>query len=352
MPVARKPENKGLPTRWRFTHGAYYYRVPPGNEGGWDGKKLFRLGARLPEAYKIWAERIGRRDKAIITNSQLLERYKLEVIPKKAPKTQIENTKYISKLDHAFGKMGIANTLPRHIYAYYERSPAKTLARRQLALLFHAYTKAVEWGELDRHPFRGQIRLPGEAPRDRYVEDWEIVECLSLKSKRKKGSLNAIGAYIRLKLLTGMSQSDMLRLQPARHFNDEGITIQRHKVLNTSGKKTTYLWTPELREAVRQAKQARPVHISPWLFCNKIGQSYINEVTGSASGWHSMWQRFMDRVLKETEVKERFTEHDLRAKAASDAASLEHARALLSHADSRITERVYRRKPEKVHPIR
>jgi integrase len=50
--------------------------------------------------------------------------------------------------------------------------------------------------------------------------------------------------------------------------------------------------------------------------------------------------RFAQRVLAETEVKERFTEHDLRAKCASDADSLEHARALLSHADSKITERV------------
>lgn len=32
--------------------------------------------------------------------------------------------------------------------------------------------------------------------------------------------------------------------------------------------------------------------------------------------------------------------------------SLEHARALLAHADSRLTERVYRRKPERVKPLR
>lgn len=37
---------------------------------------------------------------------------------------------------------------------------------------------------------------------------------------------------------------------------------------------------------------------------------------------------------------------------ASDAETLEHARALLAHADSRTTERVYRRKPERVKPLR
>jgi hypothetical protein len=56
----------------------------------------------------------------------------------------------------------------------------------------------------------------------------------------------------------------------------------------------------------------------------------------------------MDRVLAETKVKERFTEHDLRAKVGSDAESVEKARALLQHADARTTNRVYRRKPERV----
>jgi hypothetical protein len=51
-----------------------------------------------------------------------------------------------------------------------------------------------------------------------------------------------------------------------------------------------------------------------------------------------MWSRFMDRVLAETKVQERFTEHDLRAKVGSDAASLEKARALLQHADARIVD--------------
>ena len=56
-------------------------------------------------------------------------------------------------------------------------------------------------------------------------------------------------------------------------------------------------------------------------------------------------------MLKEIQVKNPFTEHDLRAKCASDAPSLEHAKALLSHADSKLTDRVYRRKPERVMPV-
>jgi hypothetical protein len=56
--------------------------------------------------------------------------------------------------------------------------------------------------------------------------------------------------------------------------------------------------------------------------------------------------------MTETTVEERFTEHDLRAKCASDATTLEHARQLLANADGKIFQRVYRRKPERIQPLR
>jgi integrase len=122
--------------------------------------------------------------------------------------------------------------------------------------------------------------------------------------------------------------------------------------VNTTGITRTFSWTPDLKTAVDMAIAARPLDIAPWLFCTKHGEGYFNEDTGKPHGWNSMWKRFMKRLLKETKIKERFTEHDLRAKCGSDAESLERARQLLGHADSKITERVYRRKPEMVRPLR
>lgn len=51
----------------------------------------------------------------------------------------------------------------------------------------------------------------------------------------------------------------------------------------------------------------------------------------------------MTRILAETKIPERFTVHDLRGNVGSDPESLEHARQPLGHADSKITEKVYRR---------
>lgn len=353
-PRKRSQENRGLPKRWQLYHGAYYYRVPPGQEHQWDNKKRFLLGKTLPEAYKAWAERMQTPD-AVRTVGGLLDRYALEEAPTKAPKTQAEYARHIKRLSSVFGSMPLTAIRPQHVYLYVDKRKDKkgrkvtTAAHREIEVLSHAYTKAVEWGLLDRHPFKSEVLLKGEKARTRYVEDWEVIEALSLSSRRKRGSVIAIQAYIRIKLVTGLRRSDLLRLR-VQDLREDGIHVQPHKTANTTGKRLIIEWTPDLHKAVDEAKAARPVDISPWLFCNRRGQCYINEAKGTANGWDSMWQRFMERVLSDTKVTERFTEHDLRAKCASDADSLEHAQQLLAHADARLTARVYRRKPERVKP--
>jgi integrase len=167
----------------------------------------------------------------------------------------------------------------------------------------------------------------------------------------KVGSLSTIQAYIRIKMLVGLRLGDLLRLRMA-DITDAGIKVTPRKTANTTGISRTFTWTPDLRAAVDMAIAARPLDIAPWHFCTKTGEGYFDEETGKPNGWNSMWKRFMKRLLKETKIEERFTEHDLRAKCASDAESLERAKQLLGHADSKITERVYRRKPEIVRPLR
>ena len=47
---------------------------------------------------------------------------------------------------------------------------------------------------------------------------------------------------------------------------------------------------------------------------------------GESHGWDNMWQRFIGHEIDETEVENRFTEHKLRAKCASDASTLTQIR--------------------------
>lgn len=360
MPRKRSARNAGLPSRWSHDSGAYYYYVPEGLEAYWDGKRRFRLGATLAEAHRTWAER-AERESNIRTIGQLLDRYEREALKEKEVTTQAHNLIALSWLRKAFAELSLTDMRPRLVYLYVDKRSVKTrnsagklvggrtAALREIEVLSHAFTKAVEWGLIDAHPFKNEVRLKNPTPRDRYVEDWEIDECLSLKSKRQKGSVLAVQAYIRLKISTGMDKKTILTLTRS-DLTDKGIEIARSKVAKSSGKRTIYLWTDELRQIVEQAQAVRP-KISPYLFCNQKGEGYYDEATGRADGWDSIWGRFMDRVLRETKVRERFTDHDLRAKAGSDAETLEDARKLLSHASEATTKKIYRRKGEQVVPL-
>jgi integrase len=356
VPRSRNNENRGYPKSWRFRYDAYYYRVPKGQEHLWNHKKEFRLGSSLGDAAAEWAKRLHAVE-FDATVDALLTRYKLDVIPTKAAATRRGDAHALIHLRKVFGAMRPRDVLPRHIYKYVDTRVTKDGEKSRATGLYeirvfrHVFTKAVEWGILDRHPFKGEVQLRGIQARDRYVEDWEVAEALALKPMRSSGSVRMIQAYIRLKLLIGIRRGDMLRLRMS-DLTDAGIVVRPHKTLNSTSTARIYEWTRALKEAVELAKAARPIDISPWLFCTKHGEGYFDEETGQASGWDSMWQRFMKRLLKDTDVKKRFTEHDLRGKVGSDELSIDRASDLLGHASREITKRHYRRKPVIIKPVR
>lgn len=347
MTRKRNRENLGLPARWVNKHGAYYYLPPVEQRAQWDGKSWFLLGKSLQEAYRAWAERMPVPD-TLPTIGALLDRYLLEVVPNKAPKTRTEHTRAIRTLRGPLGAMSLKDLEPQHVYQYFDKRQAKVAARREIEVLSHAFTKAVEWGAMRAHPFRNEVRLKGTPARTRYVEDWELIQAMSLTSKRTTGSVIMVQAYLRLKLLTGLRKGDLLRLTTSNCHSD-GLHVTPGKTKLSTGKRIIYEWTPDLRAAIDGAIAVRPSK-SSFLFCNRFGRELFDESKGTTKGFDHIWQGFIARVLKETEVTERFTEHDLRAKVGSDAENLERARQLLSHSDARMTEAVYRRKPERIQP--
>jgi len=342
-PKPRREENRGLPARWRFKHGAYYYRVPDDLTELWEGKKEYRLGKSLNEAYRVWATRLDLYADAK-TMAELLDRYALEVIPMKAPKSQELNLIAIRKLKPVFGHMPITAVKPIHVYQYRDKRgrDGKKAANHDIEVLSHAFTKAIEWGLCENHPIKGKVRKFSTPPRRRYIEDWEIEEALKVASP-------FIKAYIRLKLLTGLRRGDMLSIKMS-DLKEDGIHVTPRKTAHSSGKKLIIEWSDELRASIEEITRLRKKIYSIWLFHTNKGQPYIKP-DASANGFDSIWGRFMDKVLTRTSVTERFTEHDLRAKVASDTES-EHARQLLGHSNIEITERIYRRKAELVKPLK
>jgi len=354
-PKKRNKENNPLPKGWRFRYGTYWYRVPPGLEREWDNKKEFRLGKSLAEAYKVWAERIQPDTSALNNMRKIFDRYALEVIPEKAAKTQESNLISLKKLRPVFDVMQPQDIKPVYAYQYYDSKSKKhgnTAAKHDIQLLRHVLTKCVQWGLIDVNPLMGQIRLEGSKPRTRLVEDWEITECLNLKPKIKSRAVVLAKLYIQLKLMTGLSRIDLLQLKLS-DLKEDGIHYQRQKTKNTTGKRIIVEWTDELKELIDEIKKLAPYRIGDvYLFVTRKGKPYFDPETMKCNAFDSLWQRFMKRVMELTKVTERFHEHDLRAKAASDSETLEEASKLLGHSSTEITNRVYRRKPTTVTPLK
>jgi len=137
-----------------------------------------------------------------------------------------------------------------------------------------------------------------------------------------------IQGYIRLKRVTGLRVIDMLFLKPG-DAKEDGIHVHVSKTRNSTGRKQIFAWLDENgedtggRAAWNACLAARPLDIAPWLFCTDEGECYVDQETWRTTNFNSVWKRFMDRLLKETSVKERFAERDIRAKVGSDAATLE-----------------------------
>lgn len=134
-------------------------------------------------------------------------------------------------------------------------------------------------------------------------------------------------------------------------MTDEGIAVTQGK----TGARLIYLWDAELRTVVARIKAMRRPRgphrtktlrrpIGLHLFCTRAGQPY------TASGFDSIWQRAMKKALGAGVIKERFTEHDIRAKTATDDPL--SAQQRLGHKNRSMTDRYIKvRKVEKVKPL-
>ena len=312
-----------------YQRGPSYYFVDPVTE------KWINLGRDYVKAMGEYAKRTAD-DSPCRTVDELINRYMREVAPEKAERTYRDNVRQARYLRAYFGQMLLRHVTQQHIYKYMDERgrKSKVQANRELALLSHMFRKAVRWGDIHQaqNPCVAIERFK-ERPRNRYIEDWEY------KAFRDHAG-PFIAAYMDVKYLTGLRQGDLLGLR-LDQLKDDGI----HVTVGKTKKRIVIEWTEELRAAVGVARALpRPIR-GMYLFCNRRGQPY------SGSGFRSIWQRKMRSALSEGVLKERFTEHDIRAKSASDA-ERGHAAELMAHLDARTTDRIYRRKPEKVRPLK
>lgn len=151
----RRKSRLDLPQRVYFDHGIYFF-VPP------NGPKV-NLGRELPLALAKWAGLVAPPTK-LTTISHLMDRYLLEVAPRKSQRTYADNKIEIGLLRKVFGHMAPDDVLPQDIYAYMDARGARIRANREKSLLSHIFSMAIRWGAAKDNPCRLVKRNP-EKPR-------------------------------------------------------------------------------------------------------------------------------------------------------------------------------------------
>ncbi len=339
-PKPRSKVNRPLPSRWAIKHNAYYYRVPDNQKHLWDGKSWFRLGASLAEAHRTFSARLHDVAGAkVVTVGDLLDRFQFEFLPTKKPATQDYYLKALPVLRTVFNTNPIPVALlePRHAYQmtdHISKQYSVKKARQCAECLSSALSFGVKKGVLKQNPLVGQFRKPSAQGRDRHVTDQELLAFT--KTLPRKWQL-----YIMLKLhckgrrkgeLLGLNRSDLL---------EEGILFTNNK---RTRDRFIVPWTQDLRGIVQEIIDLHPPRVgdAPLFFTNNF-KPYLKP-SGATTSFDTMWQRYMKAAV-EAGVCDRFTEHDLRAKAVEHETEDVAAR-LLRHTSVGVTQKHYRRKPE------
>lgn len=329
MPVGRKKKhNRHLPRGVTHEHGAYYWRGPD--------RKRVRLGAALGEALAEWARIVQPVPGSITTLHDAFERYKLEVVPKKAPKTQAGYLYMLPGLDLVWGRMAVTAVKPRHGYQLLDDgAKTPTQALKRFNLLSGVLAQCVKWGVIDANPFH-EVDKAGYVPpaRDRCPSNAEFTAVYAIASDRMRVAMD-------LALLVGIRKVGLLGLE-LEDVLEEGLRCR------LPGKKTKPLlfeWTPELRSVVALAQSLEP-RVRRALLCTHEGTAYTED------GFQSNWGRLMDTALERALIDERFHFNDIRAKSATDDVDELVASARLGHTTPATTRRIYIRRPRRAKPLR
>jgi integrase len=264
--------------------------------------------------------------------SEILDRFQAEYVPNLATRTQRDYARHITKLRQEFGHR-IANELKaRDFRDFMNVTKGKIHRNRLMAVLSCAFSESVgRWYWMDQNPCRDVKRHPSR-PRDREVIQAEYDAFKARVPLRMQLAME-------LSVLTGQRQGDILALRWTQV--DRSLGKIRFKQAKT-GKRLAVKITDAVNAVLEKCHGLCPT--AEYVITRRDGNRY------SSDGFRAIWQRHQRKWKRDG--FERFTYHDLRAKAAGDCKTIEEAMLLLGHQNISMTRRVYDRIEREVSPTR
>lgn len=318
MPVQRKNDTH-LPPNVVFKHGAYY--LLKREEGK---KKWIWLGRTFPESMKKWAELVSLPFKNDKMNA-VIDRYMKEIAPLGSPRTYQNKLKAIPWLKDAFGHLRPDEVTPVLIYEYMDFRAKSSVftANKEKSILSHIFSYAIRWGLVTDNPCAHVKSLP-EPKNEREVTQLEYDAVYSVATPLIKLVMDIID-------LLALRRTDLVALKKA-NFNDDGLLAYISKTKEWQ----LFRWDNQgkLKAIQVNAKKLRGNLQSMYLLSTEKGQPY------TVDGIATLFRRSVLKAIKKETIKETFSLHDLRSKAAKDATKqygIEYARKLLGHKDQSMT---------------
>lgn len=264
------------------------------------------------------------------TVAQILDRFQRDYVPQLSERTQRDYGRHVRDLKGWFGHL-LANDLKaRDFRDFMNVTRGKIQRNKQLAVLSCAFSEAVgRWYWAERNPVRDVKRHPSR-PRDREVTTDEYEDFKATVPLRMKLAME-------LSVMTGQRQGDILALKWTQIDRVRGkISFRQAK----TGKRLGVRITAALDALLERCAGLRPE--GEYVIRRRDGDRYTSD------GFRAIWQRYQRRWKKAGH--ERFTYHDLRARAAALCGSVEAAMLLLGHQNISMTRRVYDRAERIVDP--
>lgn len=306
--MRHRVKNRDLPPCVYLRSGSYFYV----KRGKW-----INLGQDRGRALVEYARREAAPTDGV---PGLIERWFADQEGRIAKSTRKTYAVAVRRLVKIFAEFEPNQVTARDVLAmqhHYRKTPA--MANVMLNVMVCAFEFGFQENSVERNVARDVKPIPMKS-RGRYITDQEYL-AIHAKASPTMRAIMALAFY------TGQRIGDVLAIRHA-DIQDDGIHFVQQKTKN----RLVVSWTPELREAVAQAKALHKV---------VRGMHLVHSRKGTPLAYWTV-RTLWARAVKAAGVEDVHI-HDLRAKAATDAKKQGlDSQSLLGHKSALTTERYLR----------